>query len=79
MAMSEFSKMFKQKRGTIRKQRRAIKEVLTNGPALVSEIADKTELEKSQVVWNLVGMLRWGDIEIVDDNGEELIYGLKES
>lgn len=77
--MSEFSKMFKQKRGVIRKQRRAIENVLANGPALVSEIAAETDLEKSQVVWNLVGMLRWGDIEIVDDNGEELIYGLKEN
>ncbi|MFO7836478.1 MAG: hypothetical protein R6V83_07480 [Candidatus Thorarchaeota archaeon] len=77
--MSEFSKMFKQKRGVIRKQRRAIEDVLANGPSLVSEIAAETDLEKSQVVWNLVGMLRWGDIEIVDDNGEELIYGLKEN
>ncbi len=77
--MSEFSKMFKQKRGVIRKQRRAIENVLANGPALVSEIAAETDLEKSQVVWNLVGLLRWGDIEIVDDNGEELIYGLKEN
>lgn len=77
--MSEFSKMFKQKRGVIRKQRRSIEDVLANGPAMVSEIAAETDLEKSQVVWNLVGMLRWGDIEIVDDNGEELIYGLKEN
>lgn len=77
--MSVFTEYFEQKRGAIRKQRKAIKEVLESGPASVTEIAGKLEFEKKLVLWNLMGMLRWGDVDIVDERDHELIYALAEA
>lgn len=74
-----FVNFFSQKRGDIRKQRKAIEDVLKGGPSTVSKISEATGLEKNLVVWNLMGMLRWGVAEVVSEEGEELTYVLKEA
>ena len=73
-----FSRYFTQKRGDVRRQRKAIGEFLQGGPASVSKIADATKLEKDLVVWNLMGMLRWGEVEVAGEENHEMIYTLKE-
>ncbi len=74
-----FESYFSQKRGDIRKQRKAIEDVLKEGPSTVTVIAEKTQLDKSLVVWNIMGMLRWGAIDVASEEGEELTYKLKEA
>lgn len=73
-----FKEFFSQKRGDVRKQRAAIKSILEKGPASVTRISEETEYPKELVVWNLMGMLKWGDIEVVGEEDRELIYGIKE-
>ena len=73
-----FSKYFYQKVGTVRKQRAAIEKVLKAGPSSVTAIAESTGYEKELVLWNLMGMLRWGTIEVAGEEGHELNYVLKE-
>jgi hypothetical protein len=73
-----FAQYFNQKRGDVRKQRKAIGEVLQGGPASISKIAGATEMEKDLVVWNLMGMLRWGDVEVAGEENHEMVYTLKE-
>jgi hypothetical protein len=80
MEMSKmFTNFFSQKRGDIRKQRKAIEEILTQGPSTVSTIAESSGYDKNLVVWNLMGMLRWGQVEIASEEGDELTYVLKEA
>ncbi len=74
---TEYTSFFKQKRGAIRKQRAVIQAVLESGPATVSEISEQVDVAKNLVVWNLIGMLRWGMVEIVEEHGPELVYALK--
>ena len=74
---TEYTSFFKQKRGAIRKQRAVIQGVLELGPATVSEISEQSGLAKNMIVWNMIGMLRWGLVEIVEDHGAELTYALK--
>jgi predicted transcriptional regulator len=74
-----FVSFFSQKRGDVRKQRKAIEDVLKSGPSTVSKIAEATGFEKNLVVWNLMGMLRWGVVEVASEEGEELTYVLKEA
>ena len=74
---TEYTSFFKQKRGAIRKQRAVIQQVLDLGPATVSDISEQADLAKNLVVWNIIGMLRWGMIEIVEEHGPELVYALK--
>ena len=73
-----FTNFFSQKRGDIRKQRKAIEEILQAGPSTVSKIAETAGFEKNLVLWNLMGMLRWGEVEVASEEGEELTYVLKE-
>ena len=76
--MSSFAKFFSQKRGQVRGQRKAIEEVLKVSPATVTKISEETEFAKNLVVWNLMGMLRWSEVEIKGEENHELIYSLKE-
>jgi predicted transcriptional regulator len=73
-----FESFFHQKAGAVRKQREAIEKILTVGPSTVSAIADATGYEKNLVLWNLMGMLRWGVIEVEGEGEHELSYVLKE-
>ena len=74
-----FVNFFSQKRGDVRKQRKAIEDVLKAGPSTVSKLAEATGFEKNLVVWNLMGMLRWGTVEVASEEGVELTYVLKEA
>ncbi|NHJ15038.1 MAG: hypothetical protein EAX95_15255 [Candidatus Thorarchaeota archaeon] len=76
--MSTFQRFFQQKRGDVRKQRKAIEDVLKAGPATVTKIAETTKMNKDLIVWNLVGMLKWGTVEVTGEESHELLYGLKE-
>ncbi|OLS21755.1 MAG: hypothetical protein ThorAB25_26510, partial [Candidatus Thorarchaeota archaeon AB_25] len=33
---------------------------------------------KDLVVWNLMGMLRWGEVEVAGEEEHEMVYKLKE-
>jgi hypothetical protein len=69
---------FKQNAGAIRDQRSAIEQFLKTGPNTISAIAESTGYKKDLILWNLLGMMRWGSIEIASEEGEELTYALKE-
>ncbi len=73
-----FKEFFSQKRGDVRKQRAAIKAILQKGPSNVTKISEETRYAKELVVWNLMGMLKWGDVEVVAEEEGELTYGIKE-
>ncbi|RDE14359.1 MAG: hypothetical protein C4K47_04210 [Candidatus Thorarchaeota archaeon] len=77
--MSTFVKFFSQKRGDVRKQRQAIEEAMKAGATTVSIISEKTGLAKDLIVWNLVGMLKWGNVEVTGERDKELVYSLKEA
>lgn len=76
--MSAIIAHFKQKRGDVRAQRKAIMEVLSEGPSRVSVIAEETELPKDKIVWNLLGLLRWGNVEIIGEEEHELVFAATE-
>ncbi len=69
---------FKQNAGDIRDQRAAIEKILKVGPSTISSMAETTGYAKDLVFWNILGMLRWGTIEVESENDDELTYGLKE-
>ena len=69
---------FKQNAGAISNQRSAIEKFLKAGPNTISAIAEATGYQKDLILWNLLGMIRWGSIEIASEEGEELTYALKE-
>lgn len=73
-----FSNYFSQKQGDVRAQRKAIEDVLKSGPASISKIAETTMYAKDLVVWNLMGMLRWGLVETVAEENHEMVFMLKE-
>ena len=57
---------------------RRFREALKAGPASVSKITEATKYEKDLVVWNLMGMLRWGEVEVAGEEEHEMVYKLKE-
>jgi predicted transcriptional regulator len=69
---------FKQNTKDVREQRAAISKVLKSGPTTISVIAETTGYPKDLILWNILGMLKWGTIEIENEHGEELTYALKE-
>ena len=69
---------FKQNASDIRDQRAAIENILKGGPSTISSMAETTGYAKDLVFWNILGMLRWGTIEVESEKDEELTYGLKE-
>ncbi|MHA3964342.1 MAG: hypothetical protein AM325_012485 [Candidatus Thorarchaeota archaeon SMTZ1-45] len=73
-----FSSYFTQKKSDIHEQRSAIEKVLKGGPASISKIAKTTNYEKDLIVWNLMGMLRWGVVEITGEEEHEMVFVLKE-
>ncbi|MGY5875559.1 MAG: hypothetical protein RTU30_07420 [Candidatus Thorarchaeota archaeon] len=69
--------LFNQRPGDVRKQRKAIGELLSSGPATISELAPQLESSENVVLWNLIAMVRWGSVEIVEERDNELVYRLK--
>ncbi|MGY5876749.1 MAG: hypothetical protein RTU30_13455 [Candidatus Thorarchaeota archaeon] len=76
--MRNFDSFFDQKRGDVRKQRTAIEEAIRSGHSSVSSIAEATTLPKDLILWNLIGMMRWGTVEVAGEEHHELLYKLKE-
>lgn len=76
--MSRFASYFQQKHSEVRQQRDWIADALKAGANTVSEISKKTEMPKDLVVWNLMGMLKWGTIEVAGEENHELQYAVKE-
>ncbi len=76
--MRNFDAFFDQKRGDVRKQRMAIEDALRSGHSTVSSISEATTMPKDLIVWNLVGMMRWGTVEVAGEAHHELLYKLKE-
>jgi hypothetical protein len=74
-----FGEFFNQKQGLVRENRKALEEELKKGPMSVSTLADATQLQKDQVMWNLMGMLRWGIVEVSGEEDHELVFALKEA
>ena len=73
-----FETFFHQKAGAVIAQREAIEKILTAGPSTVSAIAESTGYKKDLVLWNILGMMRWGSVEVASEEGHELAYVLKE-
>lgn len=69
---------FKQNTSAIEEQRATISNVLKTGPTTISAIAQATGYPKDLIFWNILGMLKWGTIEVENEHGEELTYALKE-
>ena len=76
--MRRFATYFEQKHSDVRKQRKEIREALNGGANTVAQISKKTELSPELIVWNLMGMLKWGDIEVAGEENHELVYAIKE-
>jgi hypothetical protein len=76
--MRRFAGFFEQKNSEVRKQRKVIKEVLAAGPTTVSQLSAKIDLAPELVVWNLMGMLKWGEVEVSGEQDHELVYTKKE-
>ena len=76
---SRFADLFEQSRGDVRKQRKAITECLAEEPKTISDISKSTGLSKKLILWNLMGMLKWGEVLIAHETEDELVYALKES
>lgn len=78
MEMTQFGKHFKQNRTISLNQRKEIHRILENGPTTVTGISEMVEFAKPVIVWNLLSMLRWGEVEVTGEEHHELVYGLKE-
>lgn len=76
--MSRFSAYFEQKHSDVRQQRNWIAEALKAGANTVEKISQKTEMPLDLVVWNLMGMLKWGTVEVTGEESHELVYTIKE-
>ena len=74
-----FGEFFNQKHGDVRRNRKALEEELKKGPTKVSMLSDATHLDKELVMWNLMGMLRWGVVEVSGEEDHELVFALKEA
>jgi predicted transcriptional regulator len=76
--MTEFTMYFDQNYGDVMTQRKSILQALSDGPVSVSKIAEKTEISKKVAMWNLLSLLRWGDVEIAGEEHHELVFALRE-
>lgn len=73
---SRFEMYFSQKRSKTHKQRKEIMENLRESPSTVSEIAERIRLEKPLILWNLMGMLKWGIVSISDVRDNQLVFSI---
>ena len=73
-----FETFFHQKAGVVRAQREAIEKILSTGPSTVAAIAQSTGFKEDLVLWNILGMMRWGTVDVAGEEGHEIKYALKE-
>jgi len=76
--MKRFAAFFEQKYSDVLRQRKVIKEALLGGANTVAKISDTTEFAENLVLWNVMGLLKWGVVEVVGHENHEVIYSLKE-
>jgi DNA-binding IclR family transcriptional regulator len=76
--MNQFSTLFNQLRSDRIKQRKTIRKALAEGPATVETLSERTSMPPSHVLWNLMAMVRWADVEITEHEEKELEFRLKE-
>ncbi|UCH05330.1 MAG: winged helix-turn-helix transcriptional regulator [Candidatus Thorarchaeota archaeon] len=76
--MTEFTMYFGQNYGDVMIQRKSILRALSEGPVSVSQIAEKAGVSKQVTMWNLLALLRWGDVEIAGEEHHELVFALRE-
>ena len=69
---------FEQKHSDVRRQRKLIKEALVGGANTVAKISDATELSEDLVLWNVMGLLKWGEVEVSGHEHHEVVYAMKE-
>jgi transcription initiation factor IIE alpha subunit len=50
---------------------------LTDGPATITEISKATKMESSHVLENLLALMKWNLVEIVDTENREYVYAKK--
>ncbi|MFW9909340.1 MAG: hypothetical protein ACFFEF_12260 [Candidatus Thorarchaeota archaeon] len=77
--MRRFSGFFEQKHSEVRHQRQRIKEAVSGGANTVDKISEATKMPKELVVWNLMGLLKWGQVEVCGEVNHEPVYAIKEA
>jgi len=65
---------------TVREEidRSTIASRLRESPSTISEISKATKLETDYILENLLAMMKWNRVEIVDEKKREYVYALKE-
>ena len=76
--MKRFASFFEQKHSEVRRQRKLIKEALFGGANTVARISDTTDMPEDLVLWNIMGLLKWGELEVIGHEHHEVMYALKE-
>ncbi len=76
--MKRFAAFFEQKHSVVRHQRELIREALNGGANTVAKISDTTEMPEDLVLWNIMGLLKWGELEVTGHEHHEVMYALKE-
>ncbi len=71
-----FVALFKQKTAEVRNQRREILNILSLNSATISELSIKLEIPKNAILWNMIAMIRWGQVEIIEERNDELVYAI---
>ncbi len=72
----QFTPMFKQHYSDVRKQRKAIMKALAGNSSSINEMENELSIPKSVILWNLLAMLKWGQVEIVEERDDELIFAI---
>jgi hypothetical protein len=59
-------------------ERSIIRKHLEDSPRPVSYLAKKTKLDSDVILWNLLAMMKWNQVEIVGEEKREYLYSQKE-
>ena len=76
--MTRFERYFHKNYGVVKEERLSIMKALTKKPSTATELVEIVNIPKEQLIWNLLGLLKWGDIEVTDEIDHELVYAAKE-
>ncbi|MHA1484966.1 MAG: hypothetical protein ACTSPR_06575 [Candidatus Thorarchaeota archaeon] len=76
--MARFSRFFEQNAHETQKQRRSILSALSSGPSTIANLVSKTSIPENLVVWNIMGLLKWGDVEVAGEKNHQILYASRE-
>ena len=76
--MTQFTRFFEQNSHDTKKQRKRILSALASGPATIANLATKTEIPEGLVVWNILGLMKWGEVEVAGEKSHQIMYGIRE-